>query len=151
MKLGKFKRALVAAWGIAALSACGGADDAGSADAGDTAMATEPMIEAPDYVGMPDWMPGNIYLPDDFTVTGSREIGTRNFLLDGTSAMSQEELLSTYRSQLEAAGYDVTPLDRMPPGEPTVQFKGNGLEAAGVAVSDTGDMREIRINFARDM
>lgn len=100
---------------------------------------------------MPSWMPGEIYLPDDFTPTGSREIGTRTFMLTGTSAMSTEDLMTTYRTRLEAAGFDVPPADRMASDEPYIPFNGNGLESAGMRISDNGSLREITIDFSLEM
>ncbi|GEM_PF-1939898 len=155
MTISTFKGTFTALLGAGLLTACGGGDDAGSADTSSTDSSEiamgEAMMEGSETYSLPDWTPEELYLPDDFTVTGSQAIGTRTYIMMGTSAMPQDELLSTYRNELEAAGYDVTPLERMPPDEPAIYFDGNGLETAQVRINDTGDLRELQIDFSKEM
>jgi len=155
MTISTFKGTFAALLGAGLLAACGGTDeaesvDAGSADSTEMSMG-EAMLQGSETSTLPDWTPEDIYLPADFTVTGSQAIGTRTYIVMGTSAMPLDELLSTYRNELEAAGYDLTPLERMPPDEPAIYFDGNGLETAQVRVNDTGDLRELQIDFSKEM
>ena len=151
----KIDGTLAAMLGLAMLTACGGADDATGADADSTEGSAiemgEAMMQGSDSATLPDWAPQELYLPDDFAVTNTQEIGTRTFILEGTSAAAQDELLSTYRSELEAAGYDVTPLERMATDEPVIYFNGNGLESAAVRITDAGDTRAVHVDFSKDL
>lgn len=154
MKLNILRMVAVGAFAIS-LAACGG--NAGQAS-NDT--PTEPAAAAgeentyagnrvEDRIPVPDWLPSDIYLPDDYEATQAVDIGTGNYTLRGISQLSQAELLEAYQTELASSGYNVRPPRDADADEPFLVFGGNGVSAGGVRIRDDGDRREIQMNFTK--
>jgi hypothetical protein len=98
---------------------------------------------------LPDWYPKDIWLPDDFALASAQKIGTRTFLVRGTTELPTAELVDEFREKLSAAGYDVLAPKRTP-SPLQVVFSLNGLESGEVHVSDVNGKTEIRMNFSKN-
>lgn len=133
----------------ALLFACGGETSAPAPD--QTAPAAIPsQDEAGSISALPDWFPEDIYLPEDFRLQSQQKIGTRTFLLGGTSSQGFEALKEAYDRELEASGYDVRQATRSDENGHSIFFSGNGLESAQVWLEEQGDVRKLRIDFSRE-
>ncbi|MEZ5938679.1 MAG: hypothetical protein R3C52_10745 [Hyphomonadaceae bacterium] len=97
-------------------------------------------------VAIPAWLPKDIWLPDDFQAVQAQKVGGRNYLLNGVSALSTDELVKEYRDRLATAGYEVTPADRTPSGD-LVVFEGHGFESCTIYMVENGRGREVRISL----
>lgn len=162
-------RNLVIAVLISSLAACGGTSDAstqsgaqqaardgkksmsdaraklkelrgGRSGDGTQARAGEPL---------PDWYPKDIWLPEDFVLASAEKIGSRTFLVRGTTEISTTELVDEFREELSSAGYKMSPPERTP-SPLQVLFNLNGLESGQVIVSEVNGKTEIRMNFSKD-
>ncbi|WP_128892030.1 hypothetical protein [Erythrobacter sp. HKB08] len=134
-----------------ALAACGGAGETAEGDdPGMPEITTYDADVEPDTIAIPDWFPDTIYLPVDFRPLGKMEIGTRNYLLRGTTAIDPAQLMETYRTKLAEAGYEVTPVERMAEPDREVVFKGNGLESGRVSYSEIDGRDQLQIDFAKE-
>ena len=98
---------------------------------------------------LPDWMPDGIFFPEDFVQTGERQMGPHTFLLGGTTDMAQNDTVSTFRSTLIDAGFEVVPADKTP-GILKVVFNGNGVKAGQIQVVSLGNNQEIRMVLTKE-
>jgi hypothetical protein len=98
---------------------------------------------------LPDWYPKDIWLPEDFTLASAQKIGSRTFLVRGTTEIPTTELVDDFREELSSAGYKMSPPERTP-SPLQVLFNLNGLESGQVIVSEVNGKTEIRMNFSKD-
>lgn len=157
-----FKKMYVAGLLVSAglsLTSCGGSSDEADTPLSKTAepSATHPDTSMNDNgyegqrveerVAMPDWMPNDIWLPEDFEATQVQKIGTRTYILRGITTADTEMLLDTFPSKLKEAGYDT--LDREDlKDQNLVQFDEKGLDTSLIRIRDDGDRRELQISLS---
>ena len=96
------------------LNACGNAQPGTPSEPseGVTSRATEvtPATKAKrvdERVPLPDWLPSDIYLPEDFEATQVLRLPNGLHLLRGISQASAEDLTGRYIQSLAEAGYEV--------------------------------------------
>lgn len=131
---------------IAALAACSEAPESDAGPTTETGMAgsaNEQSVDLADYgfldggevspIEMPDWMPANLTLPDDFVPVEQRAIGTKTFLLRGITQQPSDKLYDSLSAALQEAGYEVRSGDDYR-NENLVYFSGNGYEDSSVKI-----------------
>lgn len=110
---------------------------------------TTPITQAKrvdERVPLPDWLPTDIYLPEDFEATQVLPMPNGLHLLRGISQTSPEDLIHLYIQSLSTAGYEV--VDR--PGQQAkgvVQFRGKTLSDSIIRIRDDSDRRELQISL----
>lgn len=125
-----------------ALAACGGGgDDASSADASGSDAAEE-------VIAIPDWLPADFPLPDDFVAESDRRFGASTYMLRGNTAAPMEGLYAQYVEDLSAQGFEVRETPELEEQD-LVFFSGNGWEDSTVRIIDSGDRRTLEIGLSR--
>ena len=119
------------------LAACG------TGDAGDTAGA-----DVADVVPMPDWLPADFPVPDDFVAESDRQFGASTYMLRGRTATPLEGLYEQYAEDLTAQGYEVRQTPELIEQD-LVFFSGNGWEDSTVRIIDSGTHRTLEIGLSR--
>lgn len=133
---------------VVGLAACGDGGSAVSSSPDSEPSESNRTVErVEERVEIPEWFPGNLFLPADFEATQALTFGTKTYLLRGISQEGAGDLVTRYRSELANEGYAVREPAQTPDQNSFVMFSGQGLDGAGVRVRDDGDRREIEINF----
>ncbi len=93
-----------------------------------------------------DWMPKDIWLPEDFEPTQSLKMNpvAETYLLRGNTQTGAADLLATYNDRMIASGYEPFSLGKPKPG--IITFRGNGHGAIVIRVMDEGAMRVLAIS-----
>lgn len=123
------------------LAACGGGEAGDAAGAGGDA-------EVADVVPMPDWLPADFPVPDDFVAESDRQFGASTYMLRGRTAAPLEGLYEQYAEDLTAQGYEVRQTPELVE-QNLVYFGGNGWEDSTVRIIDSGTHRTLEIGLSR--
>ena len=93
-----------------------------------------------------DWMPKEIWLPEDFEPTQNMKLNpmAETYLLRGNTQTSTADLLAAYDERMIAAGYEPFSVGKPKPG--IVAFRGNGHGAIVIRVLDEGAKRVLAIS-----
>ncbi len=123
------------------LAACGGGEAGEAADASSDA-------EGAAVVPMPDWLPADFPVPDDFVAESDRQFGASTYMLRGRTATPLEGLYEQYAEDLTAQGYEVRETPELIEQD-LVFFSGNGWEDSTVRIIDSGEHRTLEIGLSR--
>lgn len=124
------------------LAACGGGE------AGDASSAEGEALESVESVPMPDWLPEDFPVPDDFIAESDRQFGASTFMLRGRTAAPLEGLYEQYAEDLTAQGFEVRETPELVEQD-LVFFNGNGWEDSTVRIIDSGTHRTLEIGLSR--
>ena len=93
-----------------------------------------------------DWMPEEIWLPEDFEPTQTMKMNpmAETYLLRGNTQAAAADLLATYDERMIASGYEPYSVGKPKPG--IIAFRGNGHGAVVIRVIDEGAMRVLAIS-----
>jgi hypothetical protein len=93
-----------------------------------------------------DWMPKDIWLPEDFEPTQSIKMNpmAETYLLRGNTQTSAADLLTAYDERMISAGYEPFSVGETESG--IIAFRGNGHGAIVIRVLDEGAMRVLAIS-----
>lgn len=93
-----------------------------------------------------DWMPEDIWLPEDFEPTQTMKMNpmAETYLLRGNTQAAAADLLATYNERMIASGYEPYSVGKAKPG--IIAFRGNGHGTVVIRVIDEGAMRVLAIS-----
>ncbi|QLC22785.1 hypothetical protein HFP51_11700 [Parasphingopyxis sp. CP4] len=123
------------------LAACGGGEAGESVDADSDAQSAE-------SIPMPDWLPEDFPVPDDFIAESDRQFGASTYMLRGRTATPLEGLYEQYAEDLTVQGFEVRQTPELVEQD-LVFFNGNGWEDSTVRIIDSGDHRTLEIGLSR--
>jgi hypothetical protein len=124
-----------------ALVSCGGGEAGEAVGADSDAQSVE-------SIPMPDWLPADFPVPDDFIAESDRQFGASTFMLRGRTATPLEGLYEQYAEDLTVQGFEVRQTPELIEQD-LVFFSGNGWEDSTVRIIDSGEHRTLEIGLSR--
>ncbi|HEV8034859.1 hypothetical protein [Yoonia sp.] len=92
------------------------------------------------------WVPKEVVLPEDAEVLSEREIGSSLRMFSFSTQDDVDDLLATWQEDLRLAGYSVMDAEGATM-ERTIEFSGNGINNAKIAVVPAASEEQNVIQF----
>lgn len=92
------------------------------------------------------WVPKEVVLPEDAEVLSEREIGSSLRMFSFSTQDDVDDLLATWQEDLRLAGYSVMDAEGATM-ERTIEFSGNGINNAKIAVVPAASEEQSVIQF----
>lgn len=132
-----------------ALAGCSDSD-ADAIEAGSTQgdpIAAMDVTQSRAAQSLPEWLPADFPLPEDFSVESAQEIGQNTKVLNGSTDAPLDGLYESLSADLENAGYQVRNGEDYA-DQDLVYFEGKGCEDCTIRITDAGLSRTMQISLS---